>query len=111
MGKNLSAGQRQLIALARVQLQKPSILILDEATANIDPLTEAQIQAGISDVLNGRTSIIIAHRLTTVEKANRIIVLREGEIIEQGKHQDLLENGGHYAELYNLYFRHQLVQV
>jgi len=106
-GARLSLGQRQLVALARVLLQDPAILLLDEATASIDPVTEAQVQAALATVLSDRTSIIIAHRLSTVRAADRIIVLREGQIIEAGNHDDLLAQGGHYAELYTTYFRHQ----
>jgi ABC-type multidrug transport system fused ATPase/permease subunit len=106
-GAQLSLGQRQLVALARVLLQDPAIVILDEATASIDPLTETLIQEGLDIVLEHRTSIVIAHRLSTVRHADRIIVLRQGQIIEQGNHEALLERGGHYAELYNTYFRHQ----
>lgn len=106
-GSKLSLGQRQLVALARVLLQSPSIFILDEATASIDPLTETLIQEGLDVVLHNRTSIVIAHRLSTVRNADRIIVLRQGAIIEEGSHDELLAQGGHYAELYNTYFRHQ----
>jgi ABC-type multidrug transport system fused ATPase/permease subunit len=106
-GGNLSMGQRQLVALARILLQDPSILILDEATASVDPLTEALIQEGLDTVLHGRTAIVIAHRLSTIRNADRIIVLRRGEILEDGTHDSLLEAGGHYANLYNTYFRHQ----
>jgi ABC-type multidrug transport system fused ATPase/permease subunit len=106
-GSSLSMGQRQLVALARVLLHDPAILILDEATASVDPFTELQIQEGLDVVMAGRTSIVIAHRLSTVRNADRIIVLRAGEIIEQGNHRSLLAQGGHYAELYNTYFRHQ----
>ncbi len=109
-GGNLSMGQRQLVSLARVLLQNPSIFILDEATASIDPLTEALIQEGLDVVLEHRTSIVIAHRLSTVKNADRIIVLRQGEIIEEGNHEALLAQGGHYAELYNTYFRHQSLE-
>ena len=109
-GSSLSMGQRQLVSLARVMLQNPSIFILDEATASIDPLTETLIQEGLDIVLDNRTSIVIAHRLSTVKNADRIIVLREGEIIEQGSHDSLLTQGGHYAELYNTYFRHQSLE-
>ncbi len=106
-GGRLSLGQRQLVALARVLLQNPRIFILDEATASVDPFTEEQIQTGLDVVMRGRTSIIIAHRLSTVTSADRIIVMQAGRIIEQGDHRDLLRRGGHYAELYNTYFRHQ----
>ncbi len=106
-GARLSLGQRQLVALARVLLQDPAILLLDEATASIDPITEGQVQAALATVLHGRTSIVIAHRLSTVRSADRIIVLRDGQIIEEGSHDNLLEEGGHYAELYTTYFRHQ----
>ncbi len=109
-GGNLSMGQRQLVALSRVLLQNPSIFILDEATASVDPLTETLIQEGLEVVLKNRTSIVIAHRLNTVKSADRIIVLRKGEIIEEGTHESLLADGGHYAELYNTYFRHQSLE-
>ncbi len=109
-GSNLSMGQRQLVALARVLLQDPAILILDEATASIDPLTEALIQEGLDEAMRDRTAIIIAHRLSTVREVDRIIVLRRGEILEQGPHDQLLAAGGHYAELYNTYFRHQSLE-
>ncbi|NOK86189.1 MAG: ABC transporter ATP-binding protein [Chloroflexi bacterium AL-W] len=109
-GGNLSMGQRQLVALARVLLQDPAIFILDEATASVDPLTEALIQEGLDVVLQGRTSIVIAHRLSTIKNADRIVVLRQGEIIEEGTHDSLLQGGGHYAELYNTYFRHQSLE-
>ncbi len=106
-GGALSMGQRQLVALGRVLLQDPAICILDEATASVDPLTETFIQEGLDTVLKGRTAIVIAHRLSTIRHADRIIVLRQGAIIEQGTHDSLMAGGGHYAELYNTYFRHQ----
>ena len=106
-GSSISMGQRQLVALARVLLQEPVIVILDEATANVDPLTETLIQEGLEAVMTERTAIVIAHRLSTIRNSDRIIVLREGEIIETGDHDGLLAAGGHYAELYNTYFRHQ----
>ena len=106
-GARLSVGQRQLVSLLRVLVQKPSIFILDEATASIDPFTESQIQEAIELILARSTSILIAHRLSTVRSADRIIVLRDGEVIEEGNHEQLLRSAGHYAELYNAYFRHQ----
>lgn len=109
-GSNLSMGQRQLVALSRVLLQNPSIFILDEATASVDPLTETLIQEGLDVLLQNRTSIVIAHRLSTIKNADRIIVLQKGKIIEEGTHDSLLADGGHYAELYNTYFRHQSLE-
>ncbi len=106
-GARLSMGQRQLVSLLRVLVQKPSIFILDEATASIDPFTETQIQEAIDLILSRSSSILIAHRLSTVQSADRIIVLSDGAIIEEGSHETLMEGGGHYAELYNTYFRHQ----
>jgi len=106
-GVRLSMGQRQLVALMRVLAQKPSIFILDEATASIDPFTEWQIQQALNLILKNATSILIAHRLSTVRAADRIVVMKQGAIIEQGAHEALLAQGGHYAELYNTYFRHQ----
>ncbi|HEY7415864.1 MAG TPA: hypothetical protein VH593_11775, partial [Ktedonobacteraceae bacterium] len=84
------------------------IIILDEATASVDPLTEVQIQEGLAVVLKNRTAILIAHRLMTVKRADRIIVLDRGRIIEEGSHEGLLQRGGDYARLYNTYFRHQV---
>ena len=106
-GSRLSMGQRQLIAFARILLLNPTILIMDEATSSVDPFTELMIQRAINLLLEGRTSIIIAHRLSTVKHVDRIIVLKEGKIIEAGSHEELLNAGGHYAELYDTYFRHQ----
>ncbi len=106
-GARLSMGQRQLVSLMRVLVQKPSIFILDEATASIDPFTEWQIQQALNLILVQSTSILIAHRLSTVRSADRIIVMENGQIIETGNHDGLLQKGGHYATLYNTYFRHQ----
>jgi len=109
-GALLSMGQRQLVALLRVLVQRPAIFILDEATASIDPFTEAQIQEALELILKGATSILIAHRLSTVKAADRILVLRKGEIIEEGSHETLMARGGYYASLYNTYFRHQSLE-
>ncbi|HTI15226.1 MAG TPA: ABC transporter ATP-binding protein [Dictyobacter sp.] len=106
-GKALSMGQRQIVALARVLLQDPAIIIMDEATASIDPLTEAQIQEGLDVILKDRTAIVIAHRLSTIRHADRIIVIDRGNILEEGRHETLMQQRSHYAELYNTYFRHQ----
>ena len=106
-GTLLSMGQRQLVSLMRVLVQQPAIFILDEATASIDPFTEWQIQQALNMILADSTSIMIAHRLSTVKAADRIIVLNNGKIIEEGNHDGLLSLGGEYASLYNTYFRHQ----
>ena len=106
-GGRLSMGQRQLVALMRVLVQDPAIFILDEATASIDPFTEWQIQQALNLILARSTSILIAHRLSTVKAADRILVLDHGQIIEEGDHDALLAQDGHYAMLYNTYFRHQ----
>ena len=109
-GANLSMGQRQLVALARVLLKDPAILILDEATASVDPFTETQIQSALQQVMRGRTSVVIAHRLWTVQNADRIIILDHGKVIGDGTHSSLMAEGGHYADLYNTYFRHQSLE-
>ena len=106
-GSNLSMGQRQLVALARVILKDPAIFILDEATASVDPFTETQIQEGLDMIMAQRTAVVIAHRLSTVKNADRIIVMSDGGILEEGPHEQLMAQSGHYADLYNTYFRHQ----
>lgn len=106
-GSLLSMGQRQLVVFARTLLENPSILILDEATASVDPFTETRIQEALEKTIRGRTSIIIAHRLWTVRHVDRIIVLDKGKIVEQGNHDDLMAKKGYYSTLYDTYFRHQ----
>lgn len=106
-GNLLSMGQRQLICFARAILTEPKVLILDEATRSVDAYTEALIQEALEVLLSGRTSIIIAHRLTTILNADRIIVLENGQIIEEGTHKSLLAKGGTYRKLYKQYFEHQ----
>ncbi len=105
----LSTGQRQLVSFARALLADPRILILDEATSSVDAYTESMIQESLEELMRGRTSIVIAHRLSTVKNADRIIVLDQGKIIEEGTHDGLLMQGGEYANLYNTYFKHQEV--
>lgn len=106
-GSLLSTGTRQLISFARALLADPKILILDEATSSVDAYTESIIQESLEELMKGRTSIVIAHRLSTVKDADRIIVLDKGKIIEEGSHDELLAKGGEYSTLYDTYFRHQ----
>jgi ATP-binding cassette subfamily B multidrug efflux pump len=101
-GANLSSGERQLLSVARVAIRDPSVLVMDEATAFLDPSTEATLQRDLESLLQGRTAIVIAHRLATVEAADRILVLRRGRLIEQGTHRELRAAGGLYAQLAEL---------
>ena len=101
-GTNLSGGQKQLLAFARAAIRNPGILVLDEATANLDVGTEATIQQALDKLLEGRTAIIIAHRLSTIRNVDRILVLKQGQLVEQGSHSELLEQDGLYASLYKL---------
>ena len=102
-GDDLSQGQRQLITIARAFLADPSILILDEATANVDTRTELEVQKAMNTLLKGRTSIVIAHRLSTIKNADFLLVVENGTIVEQGTHHELIKRGGHYKELYKNY--------
>ena len=102
-GDDLSQGQRQLITIARAFLADPTILILDEATANVDTRTEVEVQKALNTLLKGRTSIVIAHRLSTIKNADFLLVVENGTIVEQGTHHELIERGGHYKELYENY--------
>jgi ATP-binding cassette subfamily B protein len=107
-GNLLSVGQKQLISLARAVLARPELFIMDEATSSVDTLTEALIQRGMEALMQGRTSFVIAHRLSTIRRANRILVIEDGRITEQGTHVELLRLGGHYYRLYTQQFRHEL---
>lgn len=102
---NVSQGQKQLLTIARVILADPKVLILDEATSSVDTRTEVLIQKAMDHLMEGRTSFIIAHRLSTIRDADLILVMKEGDIVEQGSHKELLKRGGHYAELYNSQFQ------
>jgi ATP-binding cassette subfamily B protein len=109
-GNNFSAGQRQLLSFARTIVHKPSVMILDEATANIDTETELLIQDSLEKMMNIGTMLMVAHRLSTIQHADNIIVLSHGEIIEQGNHFELLEKRGRYYDLYMLQYRKNELQ-
>ena len=102
---SISQGQKQLLCITRVILCLPPMLILDEATSSIDTRTELQVQEAFDKLMQGRTSFVVAHRLSTVRNASLILVMRDGKIIEQGRHEALLEKGGFYSELYNSQFQ------
>ena len=102
---NVSQGQKQLLTIARAILADPEILILDEATSSVDTRTEILIQKAMDHLMEGRTSFVIAHRLSTIKNADTILVMKDGDIIEQGNHEELLAKGGFYANLYNSQFR------
>jgi len=106
-GSRLSVGQKQLISLARAVLANPEVLVMDEATSSVDTVTEALIQRGMDKVMEGRTTFVIAHRLSTIKKADRILVIENGRIVEQGSHRELLQLGGKYHRLYTQQFRHE----
>ena len=103
-GTSFSAGEKQLLAFARIFALNPSVFILDEATANIDTTTEQLIQESVDKLSSEKTSIFIAHRLSTIINVDKIIVLNNGQIIEQGNHNELVESGGYYSKLYNAYY-------
>ena len=104
-GGNLSQGQKQLLCIARVMLELPPMLILDEATSSIDTRTEIKVQNAFARLMEGRTSFVVAHRLSTIKEADVILVMKNGDIIEQGSHETLLKKGGFYAELYNSQYK------
>ena len=103
-GSALSGGQRQRISIARAILKNAPILLLDEATSALDTESEKHIQESINVLMKGRTTFVVAHRLSTIEKADRIIVMKEGKVVEMGTHKSLLAQGGSYANLYNIQF-------
>ena len=107
---NISQGQKQLLTIARAILPDPKMLILDEATSSVDTRTEVLIQEAMYNLMKDRTSFIIAHRLSTIRNADLILVMDEGDIVEQGKHEELLARDGFYAELYNSQFEHAEVE-
>lgn len=101
---NVSQGQKQLLTIARAILADPKILILDEATSSVDTRTEVQIQKAMDTLMKGRTSFVIAHRLSTIRDADVILVMKDGDIVEQGNHEELIAKGGFYADLHNSQF-------
>ena len=105
-GSRLSAGERQLVSLARAALADPSILVLDEATSNLDPGTEHQVEQALERLMHGRTVVVVAHRLSTAARADRIAVVYDGRLAELGTHDELVALGGHYAELYRAWAIH-----
>ncbi|MGH3431384.1 MAG: ATP-binding cassette domain-containing protein, partial [Thermocrispum sp.] len=106
-GYRLSGGERQRLTIARLLLAQPRVVILDEATAHLDSTSEAAVQAALSEALDGRTALVIAHRLATVQAADQILVVERGRIVERGRHEELLAAGGRYAELYRVQFQVQ----
>ena len=105
-GVSLSAGERQLVALARTFVARPRVLVLDEATSNLDLRSERKVEAALDKILEGRTAIIVAHRLTTAMRADRVIVIDNGSVVEQGTHEELVRRGGRYAEMYEIWAEH-----
>ena len=108
---NVSQGQKQLLTIARAILADPKILILDEATSSVDTRTEIQIQKAMDTLMKGRTSFVIAHRLSTIRDADVILVMKDGDIVEQGNHEELLAKNGFYADLYNSQFENTTEQA
>ena len=105
-GGSISAGQKQLLCITRVMLAKPPMLILDEATSSIDTKTEIRVQRAFEKLMEGKTSFVVAHRLSTIMGSDLILVMRDGNIVEKGTHDELIAKGGFYSELYNSQFAH-----
>ena len=101
-GVTLSGGQRQRVAIARAIVRDPAILLMDEATSSLDSLVESQIQGAMNGAMKGRTSVVIAHRLSTIRESDRILVISKGRIVEEGSHEELLKQRGHYYDLHSL---------
>jgi ABC-type multidrug transport system fused ATPase/permease subunit len=110
-GSRLSAGEKQLISIARAFLADPPVLILDEATSSLDPATEEQVEEALRKLLKGRTSVVIAHRLSTAEHADRILVVDHGSIVEDGNHRELVAKGGYYSALYRQWTAGRAVRI
>ena len=110
-GSNISSGQKQLITIARAILKNPPIMILDEATSNVDTRTEVLIQKAMNNIMQGRTSFVIAHRLSTIKNADYILVMNHGTIVETGNHKELLAQGGFYSDLYRSQFTNSEVAL
>ena len=110
-GIGLSGGEKQRVAIARALLTDPRILILDEATSSVDAETEYALQLALEKLMQGRTSIVIAQRLSTVQNADKVVVLKDGVVVEEGTHQELLQRGGEYTQIYNLQLRPQEMQA
>ena len=108
---SLSEGQKQLITIARAMIQNAPLLILDEATSSVDTRTERMVQAAMDQLTAGRTSFVIAHRLSTIKNADLILVMKDGDIIESGNHEELLSKNGFYAQLYNSQFESSLIKI
>ena len=109
-GANLSMGERQLLCFARAIVDDPDILILDEATSSVDPATEHRLQESLDHLLRGRTSLIVAHRLATITRVDRILVMHEGRLVEEGTHSELYAQGGIYTDLFDLQFAGQVAE-
>ena len=108
-GTNISKGQKQLLTIARAMLLNAPMLILDEATSNVDTRTEMQIQEAMSELMKGKTCFVIAHRLSTIRNADTILVIRDGAVVEQGRHEELMARGGEYRKLYDAQFAGQTI--
>ena len=110
-GSRLSAGEKQLVSIARAFVADPPVLILDEATSSLDPATEEQVEEALRKLLRGRTSVVIAHRLSTAEHADRVLVVDHGRVVEEGNHAQLVAKGGYYSALYRQWTAGRSVRI